>query len=90
MRRAVLIAAVLALLAPGSALARECGIPDSNPLWVDFAGHDAPLPQKPGLGIELNLDALEKYAVQSLERAADRPIVWRGGLQRMAGAAYGD
>ena len=36
-------------LAPGSALARECGIPDSNPLWVDFAGHDAPLPQKPGL-----------------------------------------
>ena len=49
MRRAVLIAAVLALLAPGSALARECGIPDSNPLWVDFAGHDAPLPQKPGL-----------------------------------------
>ena len=49
MRRAVLIAAVLALIAPGSALARECGIPDSNPLWVDFAGHDAPLPQKPGL-----------------------------------------
>jgi len=48
-RRAVLIAAVLALLAPGSALARECGIPDANPLWVDFAGHDAPLPQKPGL-----------------------------------------
>ena len=48
-RRAVLLAAVLALIAPGSALARECGIPDSNPLWVDFAGHDAPLPQKPGL-----------------------------------------
>ncbi len=36
------------LLAPG-ALARECGIPDGKPLWVDFAGHDAPLPQKPGL-----------------------------------------
>ena len=49
MRRVLLIAAVLALIAPGNALARECGIPDSNPLWVDFAGHDAPLPQKPGL-----------------------------------------
>jgi hypothetical protein len=48
-RRALLLAALLALVAPGSALARECGIPDSNPLWVDFAGHDAPMPQKPGL-----------------------------------------
>ena len=47
--RAVAIAAATALLLPGSALARECGIPDSNPLWVDYAGHDAPVPQKPGL-----------------------------------------
>ena len=49
MRRAVAFVALLTLIAPGSALARECGIPDANPLWVDFAGHDAPLPQKPGL-----------------------------------------
>ncbi|MGH3071487.1 MAG: hypothetical protein ACRDNB_04345 [Gaiellaceae bacterium] len=50
MRLAVLAAAAVAgLLLPGTALARECGIPDSSPLWVDFAGHDAPLPQKPGL-----------------------------------------
>jgi hypothetical protein len=48
-RRAVVLAALAALLLPGQALARECGIPDANPLWVDFAGHDAPLPQKPGL-----------------------------------------
>jgi hypothetical protein len=48
-RRALLLAVAFALIAPGSAFARECGIPDSNPLWVDFAGHDAPLPQKPGL-----------------------------------------
>ena len=49
-RFAVVLAAVCAaLVLPGSALARECGIPDANPLWVDFAGHDAPLPQKPGL-----------------------------------------
>jgi hypothetical protein len=48
-RRALVLAALAALLLPGQALARECGIPDGNPLWVDFAGHDAPLPQKPGL-----------------------------------------
>ena len=49
MRRTLVLAFLAALVLPGSALARECGIPDSNPLWVDFAGHDAPLPQKPGL-----------------------------------------
>jgi hypothetical protein len=45
----ILAASAAALILPGGALARECGIPDSNPLWVDFAGHDAPMPQKPGL-----------------------------------------
>lgn len=45
-----------------------------------------PLPQQPGLGISLNMDALEKYAVHSLECKGDRPIVWRSGLQRSAGA----
>ncbi|MDQ3067458.1 MAG: hypothetical protein M3R12_09965 [Actinomycetota bacterium] len=49
MRQAVVLAALAASIFPGGALARECGIPDANPLWVDFAGHDAPLPQKPGL-----------------------------------------
>ena len=49
MRLAVSIAAVAALLLPGTAFARECGIPDSNPLWVDYAGHDSPMPHKPGL-----------------------------------------
>jgi hypothetical protein len=48
-RLAISIVAVAALLLPGTALARECGIPDSNPLWVDYAGHDAPMPHKPGL-----------------------------------------
>ena len=49
MRLALALAAVAALVLPGSALARECGIPDGNPLWVDFAGHDSPIPHKPGL-----------------------------------------
>jgi hypothetical protein len=46
---AVALAACAGLVLPATAAARECGIPDANPLWVDFAGHDAPLPQKPGL-----------------------------------------
>ena len=50
MRSAAVLAAVCAaLVLPGSALARECGIPDSNPLWVDYAAHDSPMPHKPGL-----------------------------------------
>ena len=48
-RVAVALALLGALVAAAPAQARECGIPDSTPLWVDFAGHDAPVPQKPGL-----------------------------------------
>ena len=50
MRRVALLAACLcALVLPGTAFARECNIPDGNPLWIDFAAHDAPVPAKPGL-----------------------------------------
>src|SRR5947208_3624466 len=38
-----------ALAGAPSALADACGLPDSGPLWVDFAGHDAPIPVKPGM-----------------------------------------
>ena len=49
-RLTVLLAAAAAALAlAGNASARECGIPDGNPVWVDFAGHDAPVPQKRGM-----------------------------------------
>jgi hypothetical protein len=54
MRRAAALAALAALVLPGNALARECGIPDSNPLWIDFAAHDSPVPQKPGLTLAFN------------------------------------
>jgi len=65
-RRAVLIAAACAaLVLPGSALARECGIPDSNPLWVDFAGHDAPLPQKPGLTLAFSSGTVKPSAARA-------------------------
>src|SRR3954470_24202148 len=45
----VSLAAVAALAGAPSALADACGLPDSGPLWVDFAGHDAPIPVKPGM-----------------------------------------
>jgi hypothetical protein len=32
-----------------AALADACGLPDTDPIWVDFAGHGAPIPAKPGL-----------------------------------------
>ena len=38
-----------ALAGAPAALADGCGVPDTAPLWVDFAGHDAPIPAKPGL-----------------------------------------
>ena len=40
--------AVPGAAAPG-ALADGCGVPDTPPLWIDFSGHDAPIPAKPGL-----------------------------------------
>ena len=46
----LLLLAVLAALAGApAAFADACGIPDAGPVWVDFAGHDAPIPAKPGL-----------------------------------------
>jgi hypothetical protein len=32
-----------------AARAAACGIPDTHPYWVDYAGHDAPIPWGPGL-----------------------------------------
>ena len=29
--------------------AASCGLPATAPLWVDYAGHDAPIVPKPGL-----------------------------------------
>jgi hypothetical protein len=45
----VLLAAAAALAGAPTALADACGLPDAGPLWVDFAGHDAPIPAKPGM-----------------------------------------
>jgi hypothetical protein len=47
----ILLALVVALaaLAGAPAALADCGLPDSGPLWVDFAGHDAPIPAKAGM-----------------------------------------
>jgi hypothetical protein len=50
----VALLAVLGLLLAGAndgtkADAGNCGLPASGPLWVDYAGHDAPIVPKPGM-----------------------------------------
>src|SRR4051812_11468072 len=58
MRRAVLasvalgLALVCAVLVPRASRAdgpASCGLPAKAPLWVDYAGHDAPITPKPGM-----------------------------------------
>jgi len=48
-RLTFLFVLVAALAGAPSALADACGIPDAGPVWVDFAGHSAPIEAKPGL-----------------------------------------
>ncbi|HEY4347424.1 MAG TPA: hypothetical protein VGM80_07530 [Gaiellaceae bacterium] len=58
MKRLFLIIGVLAAAGSGS-VARgipvraldTCGVPSQSPIWVDFGGHDAPIPAKPGVTI---------------------------------------
>ena len=55
----LLAAAALASFAPGAqmpsggatpiAASDTCGVPSTTPVWVDFAGHNAPITPKPGL-----------------------------------------
>src|SRR6476619_6657215 len=46
----VAAAAVLAVAAAGPhAAAGDCGLPGTTPLWIDYAGHDAPIVPKPGM-----------------------------------------
>ncbi|HVW89330.1 MAG TPA: hypothetical protein VHC01_07670 [Gaiellaceae bacterium] len=52
-----LAAAVALALAPGRAqagLEAACGLPDKAPLWVDYAGHNAPIVPKPGMVLALS------------------------------------
>ncbi len=51
----LLLVIAIALAASGSTgsaapevRADACGVPDQTPIWVDFGGHDAPIPAEPG------------------------------------------
>jgi hypothetical protein len=48
---ALLIVAAGGASAAPAALADTCGVPSQGPVWVDFGGHDAPIPAKPGVTI---------------------------------------
>jgi hypothetical protein len=46
----VVAATALAVAQPRPhAAAGDCGIPGTTPLWIDYAGHDAPIVPKPGM-----------------------------------------
>jgi hypothetical protein len=70
--RLLVLAAALTglLLGTGSggavaARAAECGLPDARPLWIDYAGHDAPLPQKPGLVLAYSSGTVKPAAARA-------------------------
>src|SRR6478735_10498149 len=49
---AVLVVAASALAVVHSrprAAVGDCGLPATTPLWIDYAGHDAPIVPKPGM-----------------------------------------
>jgi hypothetical protein len=48
---ALLILAAGGASAAPAAVVDTCGVPSQAPLWVDFGGHDAPIPAKPGITI---------------------------------------
>ncbi len=56
LRKASIVVFLLAgaALAPAQARADACGDPVPKPFWVDFAGHDAPVPAKPGLTLAVS------------------------------------
>ena len=50
---AALTVVAAAALALGNAHSRadapaDCGLPSKGPLWIDYAGHNAPIVPKPG------------------------------------------
>jgi len=47
-------AVAAATLLPANARADTCGDPAAKPFWVDYAGHDAPVPAKAGLTLAVS------------------------------------
>jgi hypothetical protein len=61
-----LVAAALAACAlHHDARAAACGIPDTTPLWIDHAAHDAPIQPKPGLILAVGSGTEEPAAMRA-------------------------
>ena len=70
----VLVAALAAALvvAPRSVRAdgvSNCGLPAKGPMWVDYAGHNAPIKPKPGLVLAVSSGTLIPAAMRALGAA---------------------
>jgi hypothetical protein len=74
--RGVLV--VLALVVAGAVLVpraghadgpANCGLPAKGPLWVDYAGHDAPIKPKPGMVLALSSGTVVPAAMRALGAA---------------------
>ncbi len=72
----VLVAALAALVvAPRAVHAdglADCGLPTKGPMWVDYAGHDAPITPKPGLVLAVSSGT----AVPAAMRAAGAATIF--------------
>jgi len=65
---AVVLVAVTALaVAHGRprADAGECGLPATAPMWVDYAGHNAPITPKPGMVLGISSGTVEPAAMRA-------------------------
>ncbi len=70
MRGAILVGLALvagATFAPAAVRADSppgCGLPATGPLWVDYAGHDAPITPKPGLVLAVSSGTVAPAAMR--------------------------
>jgi hypothetical protein len=70
-----LVAIALVVASPGRVRADQpsgCGLPAKGPLWVDYAGHDAPIMPKPGLVLAVS----SGMAVPAAMRAAGAATIF--------------
>jgi hypothetical protein len=62
---AALAVAAVAAASPQAERAATCGLPSSGTLWVDYAGHDAPIVPKPGLVLAVSSGTVVPSAMRA-------------------------
>ena len=50
----------------------NCGLPATGPMWVDYAGHDAPITPKPGLVLAVSSGTVVPAAMRAAGAATIR------------------